>query len=215
MKKKIFIFLCILAAVLVWAGLVTSYIDSARVRNAVEPKCTLKIVSDDGSRITYWGLGYKVVRYTSASADEPYENNIGVRYGSWFMKYPAPEKINKLFDINKEHYYKSGNLKFSFEKERLAADEKVIRYCITNIGEKENAIAGDSECFELQKLVDGEWKAVGTKIDHYWTEPALILPPDAVEEREIDLEKYFFLPLDKGEYRISVEYLVSHSFEVY
>ena len=87
MKKKILIIVGIVFIFFVIAGLVTSYIDSARVRNAVEPKYTIKITTDNGSKVTYIGLGYKVIRYTSVSPNEPYKNNIGVKYGSWFMKY--------------------------------------------------------------------------------------------------------------------------------
>ena len=56
-----------------------------------EPKCCIKIVSYDGSKVTYWGLGYKVIRYVGVSPNEPYENNIGVKMGSWFMKYELPK----------------------------------------------------------------------------------------------------------------------------
>ena len=87
MKKKILIIASITIAILVFAGLLTSYIDSARVRNSVEPKYTIKIVSDNGNKVTYWGLGYKVIRYPSVSPNEPYKNNRGVKYGNWFMKY--------------------------------------------------------------------------------------------------------------------------------
>ena len=95
MKKKIFIILVIVASLLVSAALVTSYIDSARVRNSVEPKCTIKVVSEDGSKVTYWGLGYKVIRYPSVSLNEPYKNNRGVKYGSWFMNYSLPVEDNE------------------------------------------------------------------------------------------------------------------------
>jgi hypothetical protein len=91
MKKKITIIFFILFGVLLAASLTTSYIDSARVRNSVEPKYTIKIVSEDGKKITYWGLGYKVIRYTSAHPNESYKNNVGVKYGSWFMDYDKSE----------------------------------------------------------------------------------------------------------------------------
>ena len=85
MKKK-FIILAFIIILLV-AGLVTSYIDSARVRNGVEPKFAIKIISDGGNKITYWGLGYKVIRYPSVSPKESFKSSLGVKYGSWFMKY--------------------------------------------------------------------------------------------------------------------------------
>ena len=95
MKKKIFLILGIIVVLLVSAALVTSYIDSARVRNSVEPKCTIKIVSEDGNKVTYWGLGYKVIRYPSVSPNEPYKNNRGVKYGGWFMNYELHAEEDK------------------------------------------------------------------------------------------------------------------------
>lgn len=102
MKKKSFIILGIVAVLLVSTALVTSYIDSARVRNSVEPKCTIKIVSADGNKVTYWGLGYKVIRYPSVSPNEPYKNNRGVKYGSWFMNYELPAEKDKTAEIGQQ-----------------------------------------------------------------------------------------------------------------
>lgn len=102
MKKKIYIIWGIIVTLLITAALVTSYTDSARVRNAVEPVHTIKIVSEDGSKITYWGLGYKVIRYPSVSPNEPYRNNRGVKYGSWFMDYELP--IENIDDKLKYSY---------------------------------------------------------------------------------------------------------------
>lgn len=216
MKKKLFITVSVAVVLSVSAALVTSYIDSARVRNSAEPKCTVKIVSDDGNKVTYWGLGYKVIRYPSVSPYEPYKNHSGAKFGSWFMKYEKPtETGNKLFDINEENYYSSEALKFVTEKERYSRRDSKICFSITNISDRENSIAGDSTCFELQMFSDGEWKRVGTKTDHYWYTLGQILKPNETVEREIDLENYFNLPLEKGEYRISVEYLISNTFEIY
>lgn len=91
MKKKIGISIGILVIVLIIAGIITNYSDSARVTTGHEPKCCIKVVSNDGSKVTYWGLGYKVVRYVGVSPNEPYESNIGVKMGSWFMKYELPK----------------------------------------------------------------------------------------------------------------------------
>ena len=79
MKKKSLIITGIIIVILVVAGLVTSYADSARVRNGVEPRFVIKIATDGGNKITYWGLGYKVVRYPAVSPNEPYKNNRGVK----------------------------------------------------------------------------------------------------------------------------------------
>ena len=87
MKKKILYVCFIFLIILIMLGFGTSYIDSARVRNAVEPKYVIKIVNENGNKVTYWGIGYKVIRYPSVSPNEPYKNNRGVKYGNWFMKY--------------------------------------------------------------------------------------------------------------------------------
>lgn len=111
MKKKILIIVSVVLVILLGIGLFTHYIDSARVRNGVEPKFTIKTVSDDGSKVTYWGLGYKVIRYVGISPNEPYQSNIGVKMGNWFMKYELPKNevtndndiiyIELIFDGNK------------------------------------------------------------------------------------------------------------------
>lgn len=95
MKKKICIFGGIILIVLIIAGIITNYADSGRVTTGHEPKYCIKIVSNDGNKVTYWGLGYKVVRYVAVSPNEPYKNNIGVKMGSWLMKYELP-KVNSI-----------------------------------------------------------------------------------------------------------------------
>ena len=90
MKKKIGIWIGIVVILLIIAGIITNYADGGRVTTGHEPKYCIKIVSNDGSKVTYWGLGYKVVRYVGVSPNEPYESNIGVKMGNWFMKYELP-----------------------------------------------------------------------------------------------------------------------------
>ena len=72
MKKKIIILVITLFILVLISGL-TNYIDGARVRTGVEPVCAIKIVSEDGNKVTYWGFGYKVIRYPSVSPNEPYK----------------------------------------------------------------------------------------------------------------------------------------------
>lgn len=91
MKKKNFVVTIVLITLILITGLFTNYTDSARVRNGVEPIYTLKVISNNGDKITYIGLGYKVIRYVSVSPNEPYKNNRGVKYGSWFMSYSLDE----------------------------------------------------------------------------------------------------------------------------
>ena len=109
MKKKILVIISIIIVILLSIGLITSYIDSARVRNGVEPKYVIKLVNKEGNKVTYYGLFYKVIRYVSVSPNEPYKNNIGIKYGSWFMKDELKESItiellmgSKKVEINKK-----------------------------------------------------------------------------------------------------------------
>ena len=94
MKKSVItplIIFFLIAVVLFSLSIATIYIDGARVRSGFEPKLTVKVISDDGNKITYWGLGYKVVRYPSVSPKEPFDSSLGVKMGSWFMDYTLPE----------------------------------------------------------------------------------------------------------------------------
>ena len=86
MKKKYIILIISIITIFI-ISLFCNYYDSARVRTGHEPKIVIKIVNESGTKVTYWGLGYKVIRYPSVSPNEPYENNRGVKFGNWFMKY--------------------------------------------------------------------------------------------------------------------------------
>lgn len=90
MKKKLLTGIGVFALLLVAAGFITNYADSGRIQTGHEPKYCIKTVSRDGSKVTYWGLGYKIVRYVGISPNEPYESNTGVKMGSWFMEYEPP-----------------------------------------------------------------------------------------------------------------------------
>lgn len=107
MKKKFIIFVFII--ILVVAGLLTSYIDSARVRNGIEPKFAIKIILDGGNKITYWGLGYKVIRYPAVSPKESFKSSLGVKYGSWFMNY----KLSDYENIDIELFMESRTVQVS------------------------------------------------------------------------------------------------------
>ncbi len=93
MKKKGFLITISILLILIITGLTTKYIDTANVTTGHEPECCIKIVSYDGSKVTYWGLGYKIVRYVGVSPNEPYKSNIGVKMGSWFMNYEKPTNV--------------------------------------------------------------------------------------------------------------------------
>ena len=99
MKKKILVIVSSILIVLITLSLLTSYIDSARVRNSVEPKYVIKLVDKTGKKVTYYGLFYKVIRYVSVSPNEPYKSNRGVKYGNWFMKYELEEE-NQILKLS-------------------------------------------------------------------------------------------------------------------
>lgn len=96
MKKKVIIGIIIIVVIIFTLAIITNYIDSERVTTNHEPKFCIKTISSDGSKVTYWGLGYKVIRYVGVSPNEPYESNIGAKMGSWFMKYDLPENNYKV-----------------------------------------------------------------------------------------------------------------------
>ena len=105
LKKKVLVFVGIIFVVLIVAGVVTGFKDNARVRNNLEPKYVIKTVSYNGEKVTYWGLGYKVVRYVSISPNEPFKNNIGLKFGSWFMVYKIKNEkvtLSELRDIQQK-----------------------------------------------------------------------------------------------------------------
>ena len=117
MKKKNVLIVCItIFVILAFLSFIANYIDKGRVSTGHEPKLTIKIVSEDGKKVTYWGLGYKVVRYPSVSPNEPYKNNRGVKMGSWFMKYELDEEVNiTLEDVNTKiiEYFSKENVDIS------------------------------------------------------------------------------------------------------
>lgn len=104
MAKKL-IFVAIPIAIIITFALITNYIDSGRVVHGEKPKFTIKIVHGDGSKITYLGLGYKVVAYTGVSPKEPYELHPYKQFGSWFMKYEKPNNNKTITNI--DDFYKT------------------------------------------------------------------------------------------------------------
>lgn len=120
MKKKIIIGISIFVVLLLGLALYTHYIDSARVRNSVEPKFTIKTINENGNKVTYWGLGYKVVRKVSVSPSEPYKNNIGVKYGSWFMN-------DNFFTANSEKNDNKDNITMTIKEGTLTSATIVIK----------------------------------------------------------------------------------------
>ena len=157
MKKKVLIITGIIIVILIAAGLVTSYIDMARVRNSVEPKYTIKIVTDGGNKVTYWGLGYKVVRYPAVSPREPYKNSLGVKYGSWFMNYKLSHyesiDVELLMDGEKIQITRTRDVKFILN---LVKDSKYIKELCDGINTHKIKVEDEvyyikESCKEIQK----------------------------------------------------------------
>ena len=193
MKYKILIIVSVIIIILITLGLTTSYIDSARVRNSIEPKYTIKIV--DKNKITYWGLGYKIIRYPSTSPNEPYQNNIGVKYGSWFMKY----EINKN-NHNESTYNISKIENVNINISDITATGATITIQDTNINP---SIYG--EWYKIEKHIDGKWYTLKTLTDDsYWISIGYTVNESNEVKFEINWEEiYGKLPL--GNYRIIKE----------
>ena len=157
MKKKWLIITISVLVILFIASLITKYIDTANVSTGHEPECCIKIVSADGGKVTYWGLGYKVVRYVGVSPNEPYENNIGVKMGSWFMKYENPTNVildvksfggNNTFQISEKADVDFVTNLLKYSKYTDEPCDGIIDYAITYDDYTYNVLIG---CKEIRK----------------------------------------------------------------
>jgi len=189
MKKKVII--VIIITFLMVIGLITSYIDSARVRNSVEPKHVIKIVSDNGSKVTYWGLGYKVIRYVGVSPNEPYKNNIGVKYGSWFMKYELEVENNKSTFITTE----VENVSINISDISLTSATLIIK-------DTNNSPYTYGEWYKIEKQIDGNWYELKTKKKDYVFNEIGYLPDKNNEVKFVIDWKELYGELALGSYRI-------------
>lgn len=154
MKKKVVI-IGIIAMFFMSVALITHYMDSARVRNSVEPIFTIKIISEDGNKVTYWGLGYKVICYPSVSPKEPYENNRGVKYGSWFMNYVLPEQdiiSNNIF--NRVFYSDFPGVSVNVTN-IVTEEDKIIMNVVWNNKTEYTITYGDM--YWIERLEKDEW----------------------------------------------------------
>ena len=190
--KKRYLIIIVIIFILIFLGFLTSYIDSARVRNSIEPKFTIKIVNKDGSKVTYWGLGYKVIRYVNVSPNEPYKNNRGVKYGNWFMKYILDEEEKK-------------------EQDFLPTEIENVSYKISNISQiGATLIIKDNnknpytygEWYKIEKNINGDWQEMKTIIDNYGFNEIAYLPNENNEVEFIINWEKLYGKLENGSYRI-------------
>ncbi len=105
------------------------------------------------------------------------------------------------------------------EKEVYSTEDTVINYTlyVTEDYTDETVPMGVNAIKALHKLIDGKWYVVPLG-DNKVIESIYMLwnaPPGAIDYREIDLSKYFQLPLPAGEYRILTEdNIVSNTFTI-
>lgn len=158
MKKKVTITIIVVIIILFVAGIITNYMDSARVRTGYEPKYCIKIVSYDGNKVTYWGLGDKVIRYVGVSPNEPYKNNIGVKMGNWFMTYSLDENDNKE---EKREYIKTYNV---IEKLYITDETGIYNYyVIKQFQDDEPVLIKVLNTYNLEKDKNYEFVLYGIK----------------------------------------------------
>lgn len=156
-NKKVWIISIVIIAILIVLGFIANYVDKGRVSTGHEPKFTIKITTDGGNKITYWGLGYKIVRYPSVSPNEPFKNSLGTKMGSWFMKY----ELSKYESIDVELLTEGKTIAVSRTRDieaiiSLVRDSKYINELCDGI--RTHKITVDKEvyyllegCSEIQK----------------------------------------------------------------
>lgn len=91
----------LVAIIFATIGLVFYHYDSIRVVHGKRPRYCIKIDLDDGNKVVYLGLGYKVVAYTGVSPKEPYGFHPYKKMIGWFDKFEKPLDHNMGEDITK------------------------------------------------------------------------------------------------------------------
>lgn len=146
---KILKFILGLICILIILGVIFFFVDKGRVDDKRAPMFATKMISKDEKKVTYLGLGYKVVAYPENSVYENFADHKAVKIGSWFMNFKIKEdgKIENKeenVEINSpEDFYnyvkEKGNelkeAKDNFSKEEA---EEQGYYVITNEGENLN-----------------------------------------------------------------------------
>ena len=127
-------------------------------------------------------------------------------------------KNNELIKIEKnyEDLY-TYEVTITTEKSVYSIEDTVIKYFIHNPTSEEQPFIWDYTY--LQKFDDGEWKIVAFKNEQeYFYDLGGGILPNATLEREMELDKEFYLPLDEGLYRLvkgdGSSVMVSNEFEI-
>ena len=105
------------------------------------------------------------------------------------------------------------------EKEVYSTEDTVINYTLYVIEDypNETISMGLDHILALHKLINGKWYRVPLKDEEMVLNRYLDcnVSPGAIYYREIDLSKYFHLPLPAGEYRILADDdIVSNNFTI-
>lgn len=210
MKKKImFIIVAMVVIILLVICFITKYVDMGRVSTNTEPKYCIKIISDGGNKVTYWGLGYKVIRYPAVSPNEPYKNNIGVKMGSWFMSY----KLTKYESLSVDLLMKGKTIKITKTRDieaivSLLRDSKYDQEICDGINTHKIQIQNDiyyikEGCQEIQKgrkqakISQKDFNELMERINQY--------------DKYIGYEKTYILSSDK----VDTEKLVKYNGNLY
>lgn len=120
-------------------------------------------------------------------------------------------KENALLE-SQENITQPQNFSFETEHSEYSNDLKTISYLITNTCDRE--IVFTTEAFDLQYKTDDGWKVVAFKEDMAFYELSTVLKPNESSKEEIQLDKYYNLPLLSGEYRIIKDSYASNIFKI-
>ena len=127
-------------------------------------------------------------------------------------------KSNELIKIEKNYddMY-TYEVSITTEKNIYSVDDTVIKYFIHNPTLEEQPYIYDYTY--LQKFDDGEWKILAFKDEEkYFYDLGGSISAGATLERNMKLEEEFYLPLDKGLYRIAKDdgfsVMISNEFEI-
>lgn len=81
-------------AIFIILGALFNAIDTNRFNAEKHPLFVLKLQDQNDSKITYLGLGYKIVFYPGVSPTEPLKES-NSKKGSWFMDFKKPDENNR------------------------------------------------------------------------------------------------------------------------
>lgn len=122
------------------------------------------------------------------------------------------QKKNKLVELNPDITYANPpGVVFETEKEVYSQEDTNIAYKFSS---SEEYVGFNPFYLELHKLEDGGWKQVDYKEGAYFIALAIDIEPNEWYEFTFELEEFFYMPLEKGEYRIGSETVITNNFMI-